>query len=237
MLPASPTGPTECQQIMGHDFKSLAFTASAHIPSYNKWLLHEADLAPTFRYLKRVLQLLQWHCPPTRWRLKNPNHCLFLPALNEVFPDARFWMTHRDPLQVIVSVCNLYEELTRTFTNRVDRKHIADINIEWTELGMRRVLDFRDGAGQDARFFDVQFAEFQQDPLASIERLYAFLGEELTPDARRSMEQWWQDSLREKGEKLCYSLEGFELDFPEIERRFRGYSERFSVPLGRSAAS
>ncbi len=234
MLPTSPKGPVECQQIMGHDFKSLAFPASARLPSYSKWLLYEADLVPTFTYLKRVLKLLQWHCPPKRWRLKNPNHCLFLTALNEVFPDARFWMTHRDPSHVLLSVCNLYEELMHSFTHGVDRLHIARANLEWTELGMRRVMEFRDGGGQDGRFFDVQFEEFQREPLHSIERLYAFLGEPLTATARINMERWWQQSLQEKGAPVQYQSEGFDLDEAMLDRRYADYRRRFKV-AGRSA--
>ncbi len=235
MLPTSATGPTECQQLMGHDFKSLAFSASARVPTYSRWLLYEADLVPTFRYLKQVLQLLQWRCPPTRWRLKNPNHCLYLPALTEVFPDARFWMTHRSVAQVIVSVCNLYEELTQSYTNKVDRRAIAATNLEWTELGMRRVMDFRDTAGQNHRFFDVKFEEFQQDPLATLEKLYAFLGEPLTAETRRNMQQWWHESRRETGAHHGYGLDGFALDFEDIERRFRDYSQRFAVSQVRPA--
>jgi hypothetical protein len=229
MLPAAATGPTECQQLMALDFKSLSFSASAHIPTYARWLLYEADMVPTYRYLKRTLKLLQWRCPPNRWRLKNPNHCLFLPALDEVFPDARFWMTHRDVAQVIPSVCNVYEELTQAFTAKVDRPWIAETNIEWTDLGMRRVMAFRDLDGQDDRFFDVQFEDFQSDPMPSIEKLYAFLAEELTADARRAMENWWRQDARKAGERPTYSLEGFGLDFEALDERFREYSRRFAV--------
>ncbi len=63
MLPASPGGPTECQTLMGHDFKSQIFQAFAHIPSYVEWLNHEADLVPTYRYVKRVLKLLAMALP------------------------------------------------------------------------------------------------------------------------------------------------------------------------------
>jgi hypothetical protein len=176
-----------------------------------------------------VLKLLQWHCPPKRWRLKNPNHCLFLPAVNRVFPDARFWMTHRNPSHVLLSVCNLYEELTQTYTNRVDRRCIARTNIEWTHLGMRRVMQFRDVDGQDHRFFDVQFEEIQRDPLRCIERLYGFLGEPLTTAARVSMERWWQQSLQQKGEPVQYQSEGFDIDYEELDQRFADYSRRFQV--------
>src|SRR3546814_5780042 len=72
MLPSSATMPTECQTYMGYDFKSHLFQALWQVPSYAQWLNHEADLVPAYRYVKRVLKLLQWRCPPNRWRLKNP---------------------------------------------------------------------------------------------------------------------------------------------------------------------
>ena len=101
MLPMTATSPTEDQFLMGHDFKSQVFHAALHIPSYSHWLHYEADLVPTFRYIKRVLKLLQWRCPPKRWRLKNPSYSLFIEAFDEVFPDARYCMTHRDVAEVI----------------------------------------------------------------------------------------------------------------------------------------
>ncbi len=119
MLPASPSRTDRMPAFMGHDFKSQIFQAFAHIPSYVDWLTHEADLVPTYRYVKRVLKLLQWHCPPTRWRLKNPTHSLFIDALVQVFPDARFWMTHRDVTQrPAVGVRSLLRALASVFGPR-----------------------------------------------------------------------------------------------------------------------
>jgi hypothetical protein len=89
MLPSTAVTPVEDQLLMGHDFKTQIFQASYHIPSYTRWFNHQADLVPTFEYVKRVLKLLQWRCPPTRWRLKNPTYILFIDALDQVFPDAR----------------------------------------------------------------------------------------------------------------------------------------------------
>ncbi len=120
MLPSTAVSPTECQLFMGYDFKSQIFQAFAHIPTYVEWLNHRADLVPTYTYVKRVLKLLQWHCPPTRWRLKNPSHSLFIEALDRVFPDARFVMTHRDVAGVVPSVADLYYELHKAYTDRVD---------------------------------------------------------------------------------------------------------------------
>ena len=86
MLPSTATSPTECQTYMAYDFKSQLFQAFVQVPSYVEWLNHKADLVPTYQYVKRVLKLLQWRCPPTRWRLKNPTHSLFIDALAKVFP-------------------------------------------------------------------------------------------------------------------------------------------------------
>ena len=102
---------SECQNLMGMDFRSQIFQAMFRIPSYARWLFHEAHLVGTYRFVKRVLKLLQWRCPPNNWRLKNPSHILFINDLNEVFPDAQFWMTHRDvaasclPPPISISSC------------------------------------------------------------------------------------------------------------------------------------
>jgi hypothetical protein len=225
MLPLSPTAPMECQNFMGYDFKSMVFGAFARLPDYSDWLNHKADLVPTYQYVKRVLKLLQWRCPPTRWRLKNPNHTLFITALDKVFPDARYWMTHRDIAGVIPSVSELYYELGKRLSDDLERTYMAEFCQEWTELGMRRVIAFRD-AGADARFFDIHFAPFQRDPFPAMEDLYRFLGEPFTGEARRRMQAWRDGSPREKHE---YDPAAFGIDLDRVRERFRFYSDRFEV--------
>jgi hypothetical protein len=229
MLPSTATGPTECQTFMGYDFKSQLFQAFARIPTYVEWLNHEADLVPTYRYVKRVLKLLQWRCPPKRWRLKNPSHSMFIGALNEVFPDARFWMTHRDIGAVLPSVSDVYYELSQAYSDHVDKPFLARQNADWTELALRRVIAFRDQQGQDRRFFDIHFAPFQKDPFPTLERLYAFLGETLTDEARARMRAWREETPREKHGAHAYDLEGFGIDLAALRERFRFYSDRFGV--------
>lgn len=227
MLPSTATSPTECQLFMGYDFKSQIFQAFAEIPGYVEWLNYKADLVPTYRYVKRVLKLLQWRCPPNRWRLKNPSHSLFINALDTVFPDARFVMTHRDVASVIPSVADLYYELRKAYSNEVDLPAIGRETADFCELGMRRMIAFRN-AGNDARFFDIQFTPFQQDPLAVLEKLYDFLGEELTEQTRESMLAWRKNTPRDAGyERTDMALFGFDAD--RLRQRFSFYSSRFDV--------
>ncbi len=228
MLPSTATSPTECQLFMGYDFKSQIFQAFVNIPTYVEWLNHRADLVPTYRYVKRVLKLLQWRCPPNRWRLKNPSHSLFIPALNEVFPDARFVMTHRDVAEVIPSVTDLYLELHSAFSDSVDPHELAQDTVGFCDLAMRRMIAFRD-SGQEHRFFDIYFTAFHKDPFASIEQLYAWLGEDLTQDARNAMQAWREEKPVEGQvyKRTDMAIFGFEKE--ALRERFRFYADRFHL--------
>jgi hypothetical protein len=229
MLPSTATSPTECQLFMGYDFKSQIFEPFARIPTYVDWLMHRADLVPTYRYVKRVLKLLQWHCPPKRWRLKNPSHSLFITALDEVFPDARFVMTHRDVASVLPSVADLYFELRKAYCDRVDRLALGEEACDFCELGMTRMIAFR-AAGNDHRFFDIHFAPFQADPFPILADLYRFLGEQFTAEARARMEAWRRSTPREEQRYERTDMAVFGLDVASLHRRFRFYSDRFHVP-------
>lgn len=228
MLPQSATTPTECQNFMGYDFKSQLFFAFADVPSYRHWLCHEADLVPTYRYVKRVLKLLQWRCPPNRWRLKNPSHSMFIGALSEVFPDARFWMTHRKITNVISSVSDLYKEMMSAYSDDIDMHAIGQMNIEFWDTAMHRMIAFRD-AGNDDRFFDIHFAPFMADPIGSVAKLYDFLGEEFTPEAQSRMETWRRNTPKDKHGTHSYDPADFGLDPAELESRFAFYSARFGL--------
>ncbi len=229
MLPSSATTPTEDQVTMGFDFKSQMFQATFRIPSYTDWFNNRADLVPTMQYVKRVLKLLQWRCPPTRWRLKNPTYMLLIDALDKVFPDARYVMTHRDVADVIPSVADLYFELSRNNTDRPDKPWMGAVMRECCALGLQRMIAFRD-AGNEHRFFDIHFAAFQKDPFPSLEGLYKFLGEELTQDTRERVTRWRAEQPRDKHGLHEYDPAEFGLDRDELRQYYKFYSDRYGVP-------
>ena len=144
MLPSSATTPTEDQVTMGFDFKSQMFQSSFRIPTYTEWFNHKADLVPDHAVRQAGAEALQWRCPPTRWRLKNPTYMLLIDALDKVFPDARYVMTHRDVADVIPSVADLYFELSRNNTDRPDKHWMGAVMRECCALGLRRMIAFRD---------------------------------------------------------------------------------------------
>ena len=228
MLPISATAPTECQHYMAYDFKSQLFQAMVRVPSYVHWLNHEADATPTYAYVKRVLKLLQWHCPPKRWRLKNPSHMLFIDALDAAFPDAQYWMTHRDVANVLPSVIDLYSELSRPYTASLDISWIREMNLEWTDLGLHRVMRFR-SEGADVRFFDIGFMEMQTTPLAVMERLYAFIGEPFSGEAHTRMASWVEQNARTREGKHGIDLAALGVDLDAVKKQFSFYHDNYGV--------
>lgn len=225
MLPLAADGPQECLLIMALDFRALIFEGMTSIPSYSSWLL-QCDMVPAYRYHKRVLKLLQWRCPPERWWLRSPAHMLSLDALDAVYPDARFVMTHRDVVKVLPSVCALYSTLSAVLTERPDPVAIGTHNVEVWRTALERLIDFRDRGNED-RFHDLSFEAVQHDPTGQITKLYAELGDDLTDSARERMQDWWNGNSKERSGSGSYQADRFDLDLADIGKRFAFYSHRF----------
>jgi hypothetical protein len=212
---------------MAMDFRSQMFEMMARVPSYSAWLQTECDMEPSYRYHRRVLKLLQWKCPPTRWWLKTPAHMASIRALDAVYPDARFVMTHRDIGTVLVSVCALMDALSRPLTDRPDPLAIGRYNTALWSASLRRLMEFRDN-GNEHRFHDVSFAAMQADPIAAVTELYAQLGDDLTAETRDAMLKWWNQSSAER-RAATYKPETFGLDVGGLRAQFAFYHDRFDI--------
>jgi len=224
LVPAEVSGPMECQELMALDFRAHYFPAFAHIPSYTEWLL-DADLTSTYRYERRALKLLQWGEPRRPWRLKCPSHLLWLDALDSVFPDARFVMTHRDPTDVMVSVADVYHEVGQQFSEGLDLPYLGRLNVDQWVIGMDRLLSFRD-AGHDDRFFDIDFTAMQADPVGEVRRLYEWLDEPVTAEFEAGMKAWWSENSEHREQTVHPDPEVFGLDLDEVRGRFAAYTAR-----------
>ena len=228
MLPSSPTGPQECILLTALDFRSQVFEGMALLPSFTRWLL-SCDVTPGYRYHKRVLKLLQWRCPPTRWWLKSPAHMTTIDALDRVYPDARFVMTHRDLGQVLPSVCALKHALGAPLARHLDLRALGHHETELWSESLRRTIAFRD-AGREDRFFDVAFGDLQADPVAAMERLYEQLGDELTDDTRERMDAWWRESAIDRRQGPRPDPQAYGLDLDALRAAFAFYHDRFTIP-------
>ena len=221
-VPGDTHGPMECHELMALDFKSHIFQAFAEIPSYSRWLVDSADLASTYRYQRRVMKLLQWGEPERPWRLKCPSHVLWLDALDSVFPDARYVMTHRDPTDVILSVADVYADMIGSFTDDMNREYVGRLNVEHWSHGMQRTLAFR-VAGADHRFYDIDFVAMQDDPIGEVSGLYAWLGLPVGEVFEARMHSWWTQAAAEREPPSHADPDAFGMDLGGVRPQFAEY--------------
>ena len=232
MYHSEATTATECQDLMGMSFRTVHFDGSARVPSYLEWVTN-CDMHGTYEYHQRVLKLLQWRCPPTLWHLKTPVHMFAMDALVDVYPNARFLWSHRDPAEVLASVCSLIH-YTRSWSS--DRDDAATLGHEMTDRwweAVRRAMDFRSRAGEH-RFADITFASLQTDPIGAIAVGLARIGLDFTEESRRQVERW--AAAHEPGSHGAhtYSLNDFGITAEQVRARFAPYIDSFAA-VGESA--
>ena len=229
-----PTGARlaqECIRFTGCQFTSLIFLSQFSMPSYMHWLTVDADMAATYRWHRRFLQLLQWRNPGERWMLKTGAHLWALPALLAEYPDARFIQTHRDPARVVPSLSTLFAAARDSFSDSVT---IPGTAAEWCGPvvdALDRSVDARESGLVPAdRILDVQFQAFMDDPFTVLRAIYDHMEADFTPDVESRMRAFLDGHQRDKHGVFRYSLAETEIDEGELRERTRRYSEYFDVP-------
>jgi hypothetical protein len=205
--------------------------ASCDVPRYRSWV-DTQDFAPAYRWLRRMLQLLQWQKrrrgePRRPFVLKTPAHLGYLDTLLAEFPDAHIVHTHRDPVDVIPSGASLNATLWRTHCDAVDPHEVGRQWIERMGWSCDRAVAARDHipAGQVS---DVAFVDAVADPVGTAARILAAVDLDLTDEARAAMEAWLvQDRTRDALPVHRYAPGDFGLTADQIRERFADYTRRY----------
>jgi hypothetical protein len=222
----------ECARITAGDFRSMMFQTQYDVPEYERWLLHEADPAPLYRWHRIYLQHLQSEHAADRWLIKSPAHLWHLAGLMAEYPDAVVIQTHRDPLKVITSISALVAHLRRMAS---DHSSVARAAAQYSDdifVGLERSLVARsDGTLPAGQVIDVQFAAFMADPFATIGAVYDQLGVDLTAEAEQRMRDFLATHPGDGGGGgTRYTWADTGLDEPTLRKRAAPYQEYFGVP-------
>lgn len=218
---------TECQDLMGMSFRTFHFDGVVRVPSYLAWLLR-CDMRETYTFHRRVLKLLQWHCPPTLWHLKTPVHMFALDALTEAYPNAKFLWCHRDPAKVLASVCSLIRYVRSWSSDRDDPEELGAEQLDsWAEA-TRRAMEFRKHVG-DQQFSDVSFADLQNEPVRTLQAAYDCLGLTFSDATARSVEQWAREHKPGSRGAHDYDLADYGLTPAAVHERFREYLHTYDA--------
>ena len=86
-------------------------------------------------------------------------------------------------------------------------------------------------AGRDARqFYDLQFEDFQRDPLSAIRSIYAHFDLPFREEAEGAMATFRSDNPRGKHGQHEYADADWGLDADALRERFHDYMRRFEIP-------
>jgi hypothetical protein len=215
-------------ELQALDFSNYVWEWIAYVPRWRDYYLSH-DQTPHYRYLKKVLQALQWLRGPDRWILKSPQHLEQIGPLISTFPDATLAFTHRDPISVIASTITMCAYGSRLRCKRVDLAMIGDYWIERIERLLRSCVRDRERIPA-SQSIDVPFHEFMADEVGMVERIYEQAGLEMTLEARRGLDDFRANNPRGKFGRVIYDLPAdFGKDPAELRMRFAFYFERFPV--------
>lgn len=207
--------------------------ASCDVPRYRAWL-DDQDFAPAYRWLRRMLQLLQWQKrlrgePLRPFVLKTPAHLGYLDALLREFPDAHLVHTHRVPVETIASGASLNTTLWRTHCDDVDPHEVGRQWLERMGWANDRALESRTRIPL-GQISDVQFAEALADPIGTAAAVLESAGLGPAVESTSRMQAWLErDRRREKLAMHRYSVEDFGLTAAQIRDRFADYRDAFSL--------
>jgi len=221
--------PQECVRITVSDFRSVMFPTQYRVPSYARWVLDEADMAPAYRWHRQFLRHLQARHPAHRGCSSRPPTS---GACTPCSPSTRTrCSTHSDPLRIVSSLSSLIatRAASRATTPRSQAAPRSSPSTSSTG-SIARSPPREDGTVRADRVVDLNFAAFMADPLATIRSVYDRLGLELSVESETRMRAFLARNPPDLHGTHRYSWADTGLDADELRERAPRYQEYFDVP-------
>jgi hypothetical protein len=218
----------EDNELLFLDVNSYNWEWQARSP---RWIDHyfAHDRTGSYRYEKKVLQVLTWFRGPNRWILKSPQHMENLAAMRAAFPDASLVITHRDPAAVLASLLTMVAYGDRIRRDPVDPPGLARHWIDRIERLLRACLAQRAswGPGQS---LDLPFHAYMADQEDAMRRIYRMADLPLGGQAEAALLAYLAENPRHQHGKVVYDLKGdFGVDPQALRERFGFYYDAFPV--------
>jgi hypothetical protein len=224
------TQPEECWLLLENTLLvSGPFLSMTEFPEYLAWQ-EQQDMGEAYAYYKLQLQILQRNFPPAHWVLKGSDHLSNLDALLSTFPDACVIHLHRDPKEVIPSICNIVLK-TWGLYNSLDDAFVADAPAQI-------MSDFCDDIEQamsaraqadPKRVFDVRYPDLVADPVGVIRGIYEYFGYPFSNAFEAGILEWLEENPKGKHGVHRYSLDQFGLTPHGVDSFFAEYCEAFGL--------
>ncbi|MFT3967050.1 MAG: sulfotransferase [Sphingobium sp.] len=223
-------GSEECHAFLEQGYGAAGFFNLYDVPGYFDYLMRRVDMADVYRVHRRQLQLLQWRAPERRrWALKYPNHVIAMDAIADIHPEARFAMTHRDPVQVVASIARMTLALRSTRYEMVDPRRVGRQMLDFIRRHVDRIMAFCTGPRSD-RAIHVDYYRLVADPMAELHRVHDWLGIGTPPDVEAAITGWRRDNPKNRRGANDYALAQFGIDPDAAAALFADYRRHFHIP-------
>jgi len=128
---------------------------------------------------------------------KNPTNSYRIPHILEMFPNAKFIHTYRNPYEVYPSTYKFFDEVFAIYTLQTwdDEKMKLDILRNYKTLYEYLERDIK--LIPEGNIVHVKYEEFIEDPMKHIDRIYSELGLELKEEYRENMRKYAETQRRE----------------------------------------
>jgi Sulfotransferase family len=200
----------------------------ASLPSYMQWCMAQ-DMGKQLEFLKQAIKYLQWQFydgDARPWVLKNPLYCGLEPLLMQVFPDAVFIATHREPGSRVSSSAGLTTCMQKAYSDADRSRQAGPVMLEFMAMAAMQYLAGRD-AYPDVRILDIGYTELTKNPESVAGKVYAFAERDLSGKARQSMRDWEHENSQYKHGVYKHALENYAITQEMVTEKFRPYIERF----------
>jgi hypothetical protein len=219
----------ECCMVLWQSFVSNLWSCGWSAPTYDAWWGAQSEEA-AYRYYYKCVQLIGSNEPNKRWLLKNPGHIENLDLLFAVFPDARVIQTHRDPAKAIPSLVSLLMNLHPIMEEgRVEQRAenmLAREVAKWSNA-VRKAEAVRER--HPGKVLDVVHADFHREPMAVLERIYAFVGMDIPGDVRAGLAQRIEEKPELARGVHRYDIRDYGMTEDEARAPFGDYVQRYEL--------
>jgi len=222
----------EDTEVLGLEFHAQQMTMP--VWRYHAWWRKE-DLRATFAYHARICRLLQSSRPPNRWLFKAPHHKFHLDHMIDAYPDIRFIFTHRDPGNSVPSYASFVASLyPADVVAQIGREKIGQEIHNHLLTGMHQAMAAREKLGQD-RFLDVHHRDFVAAPMATLERIYDWLGLPMSDELRARFDDYATRNSSGAHGAHRYTPEEYGLSAAAIRDDYGFYMKAFGLDTGGKA--
>jgi len=219
----------ECCMVLWQSFVSNLWSCGWSAPTYDAWWSAQSEDA-AYRHYYKCVQLIGSNEPEKRWLLKNPGHIENLDLLFAVFPDAKVIQTHRDPAKAIPSLVSLLMNLHPIMEEgRVQQRAenmLAREVAKWSNA-VRKCEAVRER--RPGQVLDIVHADFHREPMAVLERIYAFIGMEIPPDVRAGLAQRIEEKPELARGVHRYDIKDYGMTEDEARAPFGDYVQRYEL--------